>query len=66
MNAENLTCNNRRNRQSVEGIHKCLPYFDIAAAFTLVVEPVDTSHVGAFVLPTKKEEVLWGAELLAQ
>ena len=66
MYAEDLACNNRSYWNGVEGVDERLPHLDRTPSFAFVVEAIDTSDVGAFVITTQQEEVFWESELIAQ
>jgi hypothetical protein len=66
VNAEYLLCNDGGERETVENICEGLPDFDVAASLAFVVESVDTSDVGTFVVTSEDEEVLWVFEFVAQ
>lgn len=66
VDTENLASDNGGNRQRVETVNECLPDFDIAPPLALVVEPVNSGHVGALVVAAEKEKVLGELELVAE
>ena len=65
MNAEDLLCNDGRDRKAVKRINECLPDLDVAPSLAFVVEAVDTSDVRAFVVAAEEEEVLGELQLVA-
>lgn len=66
MHTEDLASDNSSNGQGVERINEKLPCLDVATTFALVVETINTSHIGALMVSSEEEEVLWVFDLIAE
>lgn len=66
MNAKDLARNNRSDGETVECVDERLPDLDIAPSLALVVKAVDPRDIGAFVVASEEEEILWVLELVAE
>ena len=50
---------------TIESIDESLPYFDITSSLAFVIESINSSNIGAFVIASKEEEVLRVLDLVA-
>jgi hypothetical protein len=58
VHAEDFLINESADRQAVETICECFPKSDVISTFAFVVESVNAVDRSAFVISTKKEEIL--------
>jgi hypothetical protein len=65
VDTEDFTGHNRSNWEGVESIDEGLPDLDVATTLALIIEPINTGNVGAFMVSSKQEEVLRVFELVA-
>lgn len=66
VDTEDFPSNDGSDGETVEGVNEGLPDLDVATALTLIIEPIHTGDVGAFVVASQEEEVLWVLELIAK
>lgn len=66
MDTEYLASDNRRDRKAVECVNEGFPSLDVRSPLALIVESVHTSDIGAFMVSSQEEEILWKLELVAK
>ena len=66
MHAENFLVDQSSNGQAIENVAENAPESDGVAAFAFVVEAVDAIDLGALMVTSQEEEVLWVLDLVAQ
>ncbi len=59
MNAENFPSDDRGYWKAVEGINECFPDLYVAPAFAFIIKAVHSGDIGALVISSQKEEILW-------
>ena len=58
MHAKNFLINQSGNWQAVETVGESLPQLDVVTALALIIEAIDSVDRGAFVVTSKKKEIL--------
>jgi hypothetical protein len=66
MNTKDLASDGSSDRKAVECIDESLPNLDVAAPLTLIIESINTSDIGTFMITAEKEKVLGILELVTQ
>ena len=66
MHSKDLLVDNRRNREAIETVGKCLPQLDVISSFAFVIKPVDAVDRRAFMVPAKDKEIFRVFDLVCQ
>jgi hypothetical protein len=64
VHANDLLVNEATYWETVEDVTELLPKLDVVTALALVIESVDASDGGTFVVATKQKEVFWEFRLV--
>jgi len=66
MHAKNLLINQCGHGQGIENVTENFPKSDGVSALALIIEAVDTIDLGALVIASQQEKVLWVLDLVGK